>query len=245
MPVRSPAPWFRDALIGLAGQTFTKWRLVVVMDGASVELTDIVASVTPGADVVIVEGNPGLVALLNIGLERCNAPLVARLDSDDIPHPTRLERQVAYMAGHPNCVLVGAGARVITEDGDVIGWRLSGGKSVRQDLRWRCALVHPTTLYRRKAVEQVGGYRPSAQHVEDFDLWLRLAAVGDVHSIPEPLLDYRVHSGQITSNVRYSSEARSAILESRLKLATAEGSSHLMARFRHLVWDIANRRVGR
>jgi hypothetical protein len=62
---------------------------------------------------------------------------------------------------------------------------------------------HPSVLFRKDAVLSVGGYRNSDRLVEDISLWLRLAKVGNLVSIPENLLEYRLHKGSITGNNRH------------------------------------------
>lgn len=245
LPTRAPAPWLGETLAGLANQTFNNWRLVAVLDGPDEGISEAIAYWAPTAKVITVSGHPGLVSLLNTGLRNCEAPLIARLDSDDVPSPERLERQVEFMESHPTCVLLGTGARVISEDGSVIGSRMPRKGSVRRRLRWKSAFVHPSVMMRSSAVKDVGGYRESARHVEDFDLWLRLAAIGQVAVLPEALLDYRIHTGQVTHQVSFDKAARASILDARLGLARAERGSLALARLRHTAWSMANRYKGR
>ena len=54
-------------------------------------------------------------------------------------------------------------------------------------------------MYRRDVVRQAGGYRPGFNYAEDYDLWLRMADFTEIYNIPEPLLTYRTHGEQITS----------------------------------------------
>jgi hypothetical protein len=59
------------------------------------------------------------------------------------------------------------------------------------------SLIHPTVMLRRSAVEQVGRYRVEAQWVEDLDLFLRLAQVGQLANLPDVLLNYRYHTESV------------------------------------------------
>ena len=100
-------------------------------------------------------------------------------------------------------------------------------------------------MIRREELVKVGGYRVQARHAEDFDLWLRLAVLGEIHVLPDLLLNYRIHSGQITSHLAFPDETRQAIAASRLALAEARHESSMAARFRQASWVAINRAKGR
>jgi glycosyltransferase involved in cell wall biosynthesis len=247
LPVRAPAPWLDQALDSVVGQQMSGWRLLLVMDGYSADIQNVIDELplTDKRVEVLPEGS-GLVAALNHGLSVSDAQFIARLDADDVSRPERLSRQVAYMREHANCVALGTGVELINEHGDVLGIRgPSKPGTVVDKLRWRCPIAHPTAIIRREAIVEVGGYRAVARHAEDFDLWLRLAANGEIHAIPESLLSYRLHGNQVTSGLKFPRETRRAVLESRLALADARGESRLAARTRHATWQAVNRIKGR
>jgi hypothetical protein len=138
-----------------------------------------------------------------------------------------------YMTNHPHCVAVGTGVRLIAPDGSFTRSSPSSREgSVIRGLRWRNVVSHPSAMIRRTALEQVGGYSLAANRAEDYDLWLRLAAVGEVHNIRETLLRYRIHSSQVTRTNRIPEESKVRIGESRYALARARGESVFAARMR-------------
>jgi len=109
----------------------------------------------------------------------------------------RLERQVAYLNDHPECVLVGSRVLIIDPDGGeltVLGRALSHEQIVDDFLANRGQMVyHPAVMYRRQVVIGLGGYDDRMVEAEDLDLFLRLAEVGRIINLPEPLLKYREH----------------------------------------------------
>ncbi|MGE0878452.1 MAG: glycosyltransferase [Acidimicrobiia bacterium] len=227
-----------EAIESVLRQTFTDWELVIVDDGS----TDATAALVRTCDDPRVRlhrlaKNSGLVAALNTGLSLCRAPLVARFDADDRCLPGRLAAQVARMEAEPALGLLGASAIEIDRSGVATGTRTSpGGPEVVDRLRWRNAVVHPAAMFRRSVAESVGGYQAKAGRYEDYDLWLRIGAVAGIDNVIEPLLEYRVHAGQVTARRTFAWQAALTIGRSRLAFARARRESVVAAMARHAIW---------
>lgn len=187
LPVRNEERLLPAALASLSRQTLTDWELVAVDDGSSDATAAILAAAAAGDARVRVLRQPahGLVAALNSGLAACRAPLVARMDGDDICHPQRLQRQAAFLADHPAVTLVACGVRQVPRPTVTDGmlayerWQnsLLDHDAIGRDLFVESPFVHPSVTFRRDAVLALGGYRESGW-AEDYDLWLRLAQAG-------------------------------------------------------------------
>jgi glycosyltransferase involved in cell wall biosynthesis len=242
MAVRGPAPWLEQTLSSLAAQTLATWSFICVLDGPDRQIHDQVLSRMPSARILTMPAETGLVGCLNAGVAHGSAPLIARLDADDLAHPERLATQQRFLADHSDYVVLGTSLRLIDAQGRSLG-HLPGPDRAHalRRLRWRSAIAHPSVMMRRSALEQVGGYRPEAKGVEDFDLWLRMATVGTVGSLPDELTHYRIHAGQVSRTARFSDSAQATLLDARLQLASARGESRSMARVRHAVWATAQR----
>ncbi|MGH7213709.1 MAG: glycosyl transferase family 2, partial [Tepidisphaeraceae bacterium] len=122
---------------------------------------------------------------------------VARMDSDDIALPHRFERQVAWLREHPECVLLGSNIWVcdpFCHPTHLLDQRATHEEIDAELIRGRGqALVHPTVMMRRDALLQAGRYNKAFDGAEDLDLFTRLAEVGTVANLKEPLLKYRHH----------------------------------------------------
>ncbi|MDD2736023.1 MAG: glycosyltransferase family 2 protein [Desulfuromonadaceae bacterium] len=208
MPVRNEERYLQATLDSLYRQTYTEWELIAVDDGSSDQTAAILseAAHSDSRVQVIRRHGGGLVAALNTGLEACHAPLLARIDGDDICHPRRLELQVAYMDAHPETGLIACTFRHFPRSGlkqgmiDYEVWQnsLRDHTLVIRDLFVESPFVHPSIMTRRTIMADLGGYQDNGWP-EDYDLWLRMAAAG-VHfaRLPETLLFWRDHPERAT-----------------------------------------------
>jgi len=203
LPVYNGARYLPAAIASILDQTHRDLELIVIDDGS----TDTSRSVAEGYAArdarvrVVSRGNRGLVATLNEGLELARAEFVARMDADDIAEPLRFERQVAYLEAHANCVALGTRVLLIDPDGDALMEMIDHREHAAIDQAHLAGgasqICHPSVMMRRSAVARVGGYRERYNTAEDLDLFLRLAEVGELANLAEPLLRYRQHLGSI------------------------------------------------
>lgn len=218
LPVRNEEQLLSAALTSLTRQTLTDWELVAVNDGstdASGALLDEFARRDRRVRVLHLPAS-GLVTALNTGLAACHAPLVARMDGDDICHPRRLDKQYGFLDRSPEVTLVACRVCQIPRqrltDGMVAyeSWQnsLLDHEAIIRDRFVESPLVHPSVMYRRDAVLALGGYR-NRGWAEDYDLWLRMARAGARFArIPDVLFYWRERAGRLTRTARdYSLEA--------------------------------------
>ena len=195
MPVRDGERFLREAVESILGQTIPGLELVVVDDGSTDSTPAILAELVTRDDRVRVERQAaeGLTSALNTGCALAKAPLIARMDADDVALPDRLERQLSYLDAHPGVALVAGGIVLVDESGRELD-REPG--QARPDLLTRNDIVHPTVVVRAEALRALGGYR--FDQAEDYDLWLRLDERYGIAVLPEPVLCYRLHAGQFS-----------------------------------------------
>lgn len=187
-----------DSVESIISQTFEDWELVICNDGSGDDATEAllaeVLTLDPRIRVVGYEENRGLAYALNACIENARGEYVARQDDDDRSLPQRLAKQAAYLDGHPGCAFVGAEAAVYDDGGRWGHIGLEADPTPRSFL-WNSPYVHPTVVFRKEALAVVGGYRVAreTERVEDYDLFMALAAVGCVgHNIKEDLYEYRI-----------------------------------------------------
>lgn len=201
MPVFNGEAYLRPAVASVLQQSLRDLELIVVDDGSSDGTLEILREMA-GTDSrmrIISRPNTGIVGALNDGLAVARGMYVGRLDSDDIALPGRLEKQVLFLEQNPDVAIVGSMWLEISADG---GLRSLRGEEYTHEeiegalLRGKgAAMMHPTVMMRRQAVEKIGGYREQYKHVEDYDLFLRLAEIGRLANLAEPLIYRRMHDG--------------------------------------------------
>ncbi|HIJ88682.1 MAG TPA: glycosyltransferase [Desulfuromonadales bacterium] len=208
MPVRNEEQYLRATLDSIYRQTFTNWELIAVDDGSNDGTAAILFEASHGdARVTVIRRDGGgLVAALNSGLAACQAPLLARLDGDDICHPRRLELQAALLDAQPEIGLVASAFRHFPRTGlkqgmiDYESWQnsLTDHALVIRDLLVESPFVHPSIMTRRSIMTGLGGYQDNGWP-EDYDLWLRMAAAGVRFArLPQNLLFWRDHPERAT-----------------------------------------------
>ncbi len=212
MPVYNTAGYVAQTIDALLAQTFRDFELLILNDGSTDDTLAIVqayAKRDPRVR-VISRDNKGIVASRNELIAECRGKYMAANDADDLSVPDRLEKQVAYMEAHPECVLLGS--RVIVMDPFGSPTYITEHKLTHDEIEkellgngggW--AVVQSSMICRTDAARKIGGYR--GEHPvfsEDHDFYLRIAELGKVANLPDPLAWYRRH---------YSSTTRTYYLE--------------------------------
>ncbi len=191
-PTHNPGPVFEETIAAVQGQSLQSWEWVVV-DNASSEpeaLERLAALVERESRVRLLkqDGNPGPAAARNVALEQARGRYVFFLDDDDLIEPTALEKLAWYLEAHPELAMA---------KGSSVAF---GGQTYHATVGFEAGDLflerNPVTimaLVRREALEAVGGFDASLVHgLEDWDLWLKLAAHGYWGgSIPEFVDWYR------------------------------------------------------
>jgi glycosyltransferase involved in cell wall biosynthesis len=164
---------------------------------------------------VLARDHEGIIPALNAGLDACRSTLVARMDGDDLAHPDRLAKQVEALESDPGLAVCASLVEGFPAD-DVregfriyIDWlnRLVSHEAITREIFIESPLAHPSVAFRKRWVEEVGGYQEHGWP-EDYDLWLRLHLAGARFAkVPEILLYWREHEDRLTrTDSRYSVE---------------------------------------
>jgi len=221
MSVYNGERFLSEAIESVLAQTWRDFELLILDDGSrdsSLQIIHHYAAIDPRIRVIARE-NRGLVASLNQLLAEARAPLIARMDADDICAPQRFERQIAFLAAHPDHGVVGSLTFDIGEAGEAFPLDTAEHPLSHEQFLEHIAdngplLAHPTVMYRRDVVLAAGGYHAAFRHCEDYDLWLRLADRTKIANLPERLLRYRHYAGQVSN--RHALEQQVGVAVSRL-----------------------------
>jgi len=201
MSVYNGAPWVRDAVASVLAQTAGDLELIVIDDGSTDATPELLAAVRDSRVRTERQARVGLTRALNQALTRARAPLVARLDADDLALPERLARQRAFLDAHPDVGLLGTGARAVDAAGREVAWIRppEDDGALRRVLIRRNPFVHSSVMMRRAVVERAGGYDETLPVAQDYDLWMRMSRLARLANLSEPLVVRRLLPGRVTA----------------------------------------------
>lgn len=193
------ADFIGETLASVIGQTMGDIEIIVVDDGSLDRTAEIAAALPDPRIRVISTPNRGVSAARNRGLAECRAPYVLFLDGDDLLTPDALERMAAKLDENPRSVAAVALLRKIDMAGRPLGSpdpaRLPRGDVLRQLVGRNFIVNGGAICMRTDAARAVGGFDPRLKLGEDWDLWCRLAALGDMVMMPDLVsAHYRVRA---------------------------------------------------
>ena len=198
MPVRNALPFLNESIRSILEQTLSDFEFVILDDDStdgSVELLREWSLRDKRIHLHESKKRLGLSGSSNAVVLKACAPIVARMDADDIAHPDRLRRQWDIMEGRPDVAVIGTLCNGID----------ASGREVRPRDRWRLVrrsvyipFPHGSAMFRREVFDQVGGYNEASDGGEDQDLFSRMATRGRVLTLPDVLYSYRYHSSNVT-----------------------------------------------
>lgn len=236
MPAHRIDRWLDVAAESILSSVDVEFELIVVFD--AVDPDPLPAwSADPRVRIARTAVSLGPAGTMRVGLELATGDYIARMDSDDRALPQRLATQLAFLETHPATVAVSARTVRIDEFGQVTGAiKLPAGDDVRGALLLQNVVPHATLVVRRAVMEQVGGYDDSLRQMEDYDFILRIAQLGPIAQLSEPLLEYRVHSSQSSRGQPPSGAHISRVLHGRRALARHLRRNRLTSEARNLLW---------
>lgn len=216
MPAHNAGKYIAQSIQSVLDQTYQDWELLIVNDGSTDNTLEVVRSFNdPRIRLHENSENLGLIKTLNRGLGEAKGELIARLDSDDLASPDRLQLQVSYMQKHLDCALVGTRSRTIDSSGGVISARtnLYRHAETNEGIAWESVFFNPirhsSATFRKSCVwDKLGGYPVNAKHMEDFALWSSVLDHAKVANLPEYTCDYRVHQASVMSKAKESAKVK-------------------------------------
>jgi glycosyltransferase involved in cell wall biosynthesis len=202
LPVYNDRRFVGRAIASVLGQTFRDFELVVLDDGSTDGSMEIVGGFRdPRLRIVRNSRNIGVARTLNVGLATAQGELIARMDADDISEPARFARQVDFLEANPLVALVGTWARWIDEDDrpfTTIEFPTEPAEIERGLMEDNC-IFHPSVMFRGRVIRELGGYSVASPLSQDYELWLRLSERHALANLPDYLVRYRIHRGQVSA----------------------------------------------
>lgn len=198
MPVHNGREFLDESIKSILAQTISDFEFVILDDASTDGSAELLREWAKRDARILLHHSSkqlGLAGSSNAVVSKARAPIVARMDADDIAHPDRLRRQLSILESHPDIVVIGTLCNGID----------AGGRVVRPRDRWRLLrrstyipFPHGSTMFRRKAFDEVGGYNEQMTGAEDQDLFKKMATQGRVVTLADVLYSYRYHLSNAT-----------------------------------------------
>ncbi len=218
LPTHDAAPTLATAIQSIRSQSLPDWELIIIDDG-SLDDSPLIAGSHAREDPrirVLRLPRTGIAGALNAGLAAARAPLIARMDADDVSDPDRLAVQAAFLLDHPRVGVVGSR---VAYGGDTAA---NAGYALHVD--WLNHLIdpddialarfiespfaHPSVMFRSHLPREHGGYL-DGDFPEDYELWLRWLDAGvRMAKVPQTLLTWNDPPERLSRrDPRYRAEA--------------------------------------
>lgn len=210
LPFYQSADTLHQAIKSIHQQTFSDWELILINNSSSDGSAEI-AEAWKARDlriIIVEEARQGIAYALNTGLQHATAPLIARMDADDVAQPSRLAKQYEYLAKHPAISVVATQCQFQSTLPQSRGYELFvdwQNQILSPEAHFlnrfiESPIAHPSVMFRRECLEKHGRY-DSGKLPEDYELWLRWMAKGvQFAKIPEKLLIWQDHSHRLSRN---------------------------------------------
>lgn len=183
------------AINSILGQTFTDFELIVLNDGSTDDTEAKVLSFTDERIKYHRLEHAGLTKALNFGVAQAEAEFIARHDSDDWSEPERFAIQLSAFEDDEELSLVSSWHNVVDVDGNHLGLKptATDDSSLKLMMGRRNPFCHGTVVARKSSLEAVGGYNEALLFSQDYDLWLRMTAIGMRFAcVPQALYNYSI-----------------------------------------------------
>lgn len=195
--------YLSTAIESIFKQTFRDFELIVINDGSTDTTSAIIESYSdPRVIYLQNEKNIGSSKSLNKGLSIARGRYIAIMDADDISMPERFSKQFKFLESNPEVGVCGTWNNVIDKKGNLVGKARHPVSSnvISCFLLFDNCISNPTTMYRKKIIQDIGYYNSEFIVALDYDLWTRTIGHYKFSNIPEFLLSYRKHGGNMSHN---------------------------------------------
>jgi glycosyltransferase involved in cell wall biosynthesis len=218
IPCYNHGAFLAEALASI-GTPHARTEIVVVDDGSTDCTSDVVATFDTTNDFRSVrQQNAGLAAARNRGLRESRGQFVVFLDADDRLAPGAVDIGTAMLDEHPECAFVFGRCQMMDRDGHLLETPTQPRivrDHYRELLRRNYIWMPGTVMFRREALERIGGFNPAVNASADYEVYLHIARHHPVHDHARVVAHYRKHDANMSGNAARMLRETLAVMSSQ------------------------------
>lgn len=202
IPTYNRAEILSETLDSVAAQTMQNFEAIICDDGSTDDIESIVKSYDKRFRIVRLQ-HKGLPAIArNAGIISARGQFLAFLDSDDIWLPEKLEKQLLFAKEYPELGLIGTNAYFMRDEEKTEELYFESSSTfhtnIMEEMLFRNLFICSSVLVKAHLIKKTSLFceEKILKATEDYDLWMRFAAIEDCGYIAEPLLWYRTNQQQ-------------------------------------------------
>lgn len=197
--------YLKESMDSILSQTYSNLEFIIVDDASTDDSLSFIKDYDDNRIKLIVnQNNLGLTASLNKAISISKGKYIARMDSDDISLPYRIERQVQFMDKHPDVIVCGTWFEKFGDENAIRKPIIDDSDYYRCQLLFSntpITICHPSVMMRKTLLDNFHiYYDESIKKSQDYAMWVECSKYGEIAIMNEVLLRYRTHTSQISSD---------------------------------------------
>ncbi|AFY99667.1 glycosyltransferase family 2 protein [Calothrix sp. PCC 6303] len=216
IPAYNAMAYLPQTIDSVLNQTFTDFEILVIDNSSSDNIIEWVSQIKDSRITLITHENRGATNSRNIGILRAKGEYIAFLDADDLWEKTKLEKQVSCLEQNPSVGLVYTWTDLIDSTGKLLKLSI---KHQEEGYIWEKVVIQDVVgngscaMVRASCFQEVGLFDSNVGIADDFDMWIRIAAVYEFAVVKECLVLYRQHQNNSSKNRQKIIETHAQIIE--------------------------------
>jgi glycosyltransferase involved in cell wall biosynthesis len=194
-PSYNQAHYLEETIQSVLAQDYAPLEYIIVDGGSTDGSREIIQHFAGRLAWWVSEPDAGQTDAINKGFARAQGEILAWLNSDDTYLPGAISAAVAYLQQHPEAGMVYGDANLVDEHGQVIGKFPAAQTDYRRLRRGYVHIPQQAAFFRASLWREVGPLDPTFYFAMDYDLWVRLARLSELHYLPSTWANFRLHGG--------------------------------------------------
>lgn len=233
--------YIKETMDSVLNQTYKDFEFIIWNDGSTDSTKAIIESYNDPRISLFSDINRGEGMAAQLACRNASAKYIARIDSDDVWLPEKLELQYNYMEENPNVVLLSCPCIYIDKDSKELGlsFPITNIKYLNKSIFKENRIPHSGSFYRSEIYHKVGGYN-NVRLFQDMLLFRKMSEYGDIAMWSYPLIKYRLLSGSVAHRVD-KSRYKDIIWAFKEKIYIEKGSNDKDLELFNSIFDLIER----